>query len=210
MLQRLLTRLLAAASMAAALAFAPAYAQNAQGYVELDPAQPGDTPGKIEVLEFFSYGCGHCNALEPLLQSWAKTLPEDVVVQQVPVGFNAGMKPMQQLYYTLAALGRLDLHEKVFRAIHEERKRLFTKDAIVDWAVDQGLDRAQFTSTFDSFGVQSKVTRANQLMLAYRVEGTPTLAVAGRYVTSPTLARGYQETIDQADRLVKMVRDGGK
>ena len=209
MLHPLLTRLLAAVSLAAAFAVVPAHAQS-QAYAELDPAQPGDTPGKIEVLEFFSYGCVHCNAIEPMLQSWAKGLPDDVVVRQVPVGFNAGMKPMQQLYYTLLALDRMDLHEKVFQAIHEERKRLFSKDAIVDWAVDQGLDRQRFSSTFDSFGVQSQVTRADQLMQAYRVEGTPTLAVGGRYITSPSLARGYQQTIDEADRLVKLVRDGGK
>jgi len=208
MLHPLLSRLLAAASLALAFAFAPAQAQNAQGHVTLDPAQPGDTPGKIEVLEFFSYGCPHCNAMEPLVQSWAKGLPDDVVLVQVPVGFNAGMKPQQQLYYALAALGRMDLHEKVFQAIHQERKRLVSKDDIVDWVAAQGVDRNTFASAFDSFGVQSRVTRADQLMQAYRIEGTPTLAVAGRYVTSPSMTHGYQQTIDEADRLVKQVRSG--
>ena len=93
-------------------------------YVELSPAQPTE-PGKIEVQEFFSYACSHCAVIEPLLQKWMKTIPADVVVKHVPVAFNASMKPLQRLYFTLEAMDRLDLHMKVFEAIHEQKKRLF-------------------------------------------------------------------------------------
>ncbi|MBB1241798.1 thiol:disulfide interchange protein DsbA/DsbL, partial [Klebsiella pneumoniae] len=111
---------------------------------------PSDTPGKIEVLEFFAYTCPHCAAMEPMVEDWAKTKPEDVVLKQVPIAFNAGMKPLQQLYYTLLALDRPDLHAKVFTAIHGEHKRLIDKKAMGEWAASQGVDRAKFDSVFDS------------------------------------------------------------
>ncbi|MFM7008450.1 MAG: thiol:disulfide interchange protein DsbA/DsbL [Betaproteobacteria bacterium] len=174
-------------------------------YVELSPAQPTE-PGKIEVQEFFSYACSHCAAIEPLLQKWMKTVPADVVVKHVPVAFNASMKPLQRLYYTLEAMDRLDLHLKVFDAIHEQKKRLFTKAEITTWIVSQGVDRAKFEAAFESFGVSSKAGRADQLVTAYRVQGTPTMSVAGRFVTSPSEAGGYQETIDVASGLITQVR----
>lgn len=174
-------------------------------YVELSPAQPTE-PGKIEVQEFFSYACSHCAVIEPLLQKWMKTVPADVVVKHVPVAFNASMKPLQRLYYTLEAMDRLDLHLKVFDAIHEQKKRLFSKAEITTWIVSQGVDRAKFEAAFESFGVSSKAGRADQLVTAYRVQGTPTMSVAGRFVTSPSEAGGYQETIDVASGLITQVR----
>ncbi|NDY82412.1 thiol:disulfide interchange protein DsbA/DsbL [Orrella sp. NBD-18] len=202
-----LARLFGIATAAAALFFSPAgMTQGASKakFSEINPAQPTE-PGKIEVLEFFAYSCPHCAVLEPMTAKWTKTLPSDVVVRQVPVAFNAGMKPLQNLYYALEALNRLDLHPKVFAAIHQEKKRLFTKPEIVTWAVSQGLDKAKFESTFDSFGVQSKSTRAEQLTNAYRIQGTPSLAVGGKFITSPSEAGGYQETIDVAAGLVKQL-----
>ncbi len=186
-------------------------AQNApQGkFVEVKPPQPTE-PGKVEVLEFFSYGCPHCAVLEPMVSEWAKKQPPDVVVRHVPVAFNAGMKPLQQLYFSLEALNRQDLHPKVFAAIHQEKKKIFTKPAIMDWVAGQGVDRAKFESMFDSFGVQSKIQRANQLVQDYKIDGTPTLAVAGQYLTSPSSAGGYRESVVEADALVKRVQASRK
>ena len=102
------TRYIAAAALAALGFFSPAsQAQGAQQpYQTISPAQPSDTPGKIEVLEFFAYTCPHCAAMQPMVEDWARKAPQDVVLKQVPIAFNASMKPLQQLYYTLAALGR--------------------------------------------------------------------------------------------------------
>ena len=174
-------------------------------FVEVKPPQPTE-PGKIEVLEFFSYGCPHCAVLEPMMAEWAKRQPADVAVRQVPVAFNAGMKPLLQLYYSLEAMNRLDLHPKVFAAIHQEKKKLFTKPAILDWVASQGVDRAKFDALFDSFGVQSKIQRANQLVQSYKIDGTPTLAVGGQYLTSPSNAGGYLESVLEADALVKRIQ----
>jgi len=174
-------------------------------FIELTPAQATE-PGKIEVLEFFSYGCGHCAAIEPLLEKWIKTQPADVVVRGVPVAFNASMKPLQRLYYALEALNRLDLHPKVFKAIHQEKKRLFTKAEIKSWIGSQGVDAEKFDAAYESFGVSSKASRADQLVTAYRIQGTPTVAVGGRYVTSPSEAGGYQQTLDVASDLIRQIR----
>jgi len=202
------SRLLAAAALAAASLFAPAsHAQAARQYQDVSPALPSDTPGKIEVLEFFAYTCPHCAAMEPMVEQWVKTAPQDVVLKQVPIAFNAGMKPLQQLYYALQAMDRADLHPKVFAAIHTERKRLFTKAAMADWAAAQGVDRAKFEAVFDSFSVQSQVQRADQLAQAYHVDGTPSFGVGGKYLTSPVLAgNSYEGALQEVDRLIPMAR----
>ena len=115
-----------------------------------------------------------------------------MVLKQVPIAFNAGMKPLQ-LYFTLIALERPDLHAKVFTAIHGEHKRLIDKKAMGEWAAAQGVDRAKFDSVFDSFSVQTQVQRANQLADAYRIEGTPSFAVGGKFMTSPVMAGNSYE-----------------
>lgn len=174
-------------------------------YVTIDPAQPSDTPEKIEVLEFFAYTCPHCAAIEPMVEKWAKTLPANVLVQPVPVAFNASMVDLQKLYYALEAMGRLDLHSKVFKAIHDEHERLFKADAIIDWVAKQGVDRKAFEDAFNSFGINAKVMHANELAKTYRIEGTPSLAVGGKYVTSPSMTGTYEGAIDEADKLLKQI-----
>ncbi len=199
------------ASLALAAGFVAALPGTAQAqqpregteYIRLQQPQATDSPGKVEVTEFFWYSCPHCNALEPSLESWIKKLPADVVVRRVPVRFNAGMEPQQRLYYTLEALGKVDqLHRMVFTAIHEQRQPLNTANRIFDWAEKQGLDRAQFTAAYNSFGVQSKVQRATKLAEAYKIDGVPTLAINGRYLTSPSLTGSNLGALQVADFLI--------
>ncbi|MBX7020749.1 thiol:disulfide interchange protein DsbA/DsbL, partial [Providencia rettgeri] len=173
--------------------------------VTLPAAQPSDSVGKTEVLEFFSYSCPHCAILEPKVEAWAKTLPDNVVLRRVPVAFNAGMTDLQKLYYTLEAMDRLDLHPKVFDAIHQKRERIFDAKTISAWVAKQGVDKDRFEQTFNSFGVQTKANKANELSNTYQIQGTPSLAVGGKFVTSPSLANGYDESITKAQELVKMV-----
>lgn len=213
MMSKLLSRLLAVSALAATALFAPlSHAQAPQGgqaYQVVNPAIPSDHPGKIEVMEFFAYTCPHCAAMEPTVEAWAKSAPADVVLVQVPVLFNAAMKPLQQLYYTLQALGRQDLHSKVFTAIHQEHKQLFTKSAMADWAASQGVDRKKFEETFDSFSVATQSERAAQLAKQANIDGTPSFLVGGKYLTSPVLAgNSYQGAIDEVNKLIPMVRDG--
>ncbi len=202
----LLSRTLASLTLGclALMTLLPAQAQNAgQRHLVIEPAQPSDTPGKTEVLEFFAYSCNHCAAIEPLVAKWKPGLPENVVFHPVPVAFNAAMGDLQKLYYTLESLNRLDLHPKVFQAIHDERKRIFQAKAIADWAAEQGVDRAQFEAAFNSFGVQTKANRANELTRLYKIEGTPSFGVAGKYLVSPSMTGDYQSALDEVSRLLK-------
>jgi len=205
-LKQLILRTAAIASLGLGLAFAPAVqAQNGSSYVTIEPAQPSDTAGKVEVLEFFAYTCPHCATMEPMVARWSQTLPDNVVVKHVPVAFNAGMADLQKLFYSLEALDRLDLHPKVFQAIHRERKRIYNFDAITDWVETQGVDRQQFEAAFQSFGINNKVARANELAKTYKVEGTPSLAIGGRYVTSPSMTGTYEGAISEAQRRLDAV-----
>ncbi len=209
LLKPLFLRTLAALSLGAGLAFAPlGNAQAAETHIKIEPAQPSDTAGKVEVLEFFAYTCPHCATMEPMVEKWSQTLPDNVVLKRVPVAFNAGMADLQKLYYSLEALDRLDLHGKVFNAIHRERKRITSFKPMADWVEEQGVDRKEFEAAFKSFGVNNKVSRANELANIYKIEGTPSLAVGGRYVTSPSMTGTYDGAILEAQKLLDGILAG--
>jgi thiol:disulfide interchange protein DsbA len=140
-------------------------------YVKLSQPAPVTLPTpdkKLEVVEFFWYGCPHCNAFEPQLEAWVKRLPADVVFRQVPVGFTARHQLSQKLFYALEDMGQLPaLHKKIFAAIHVQNKRLNTEADMTAFVVANGVDGAKFTETFRSFGVNTKANRARQLSDAY-------------------------------------------
>ena len=183
-----------------------AQAQQPNTFVEVSPPQATATPDKIEVLEFFQYGCPHCRAMEHLIEAWEGQQSDDVQLQRVPVAFNAGMTPWQRLYYSLEGMGRLDLHNAVFNTVQTERNPLNSRDRAVEWAVKQGLDKAKFEAMYDSFGVGTKVNRANQLIKSYKLESVPTMVVNGSYMTSPALAGGYPQTLEVASQLLQKAR----
>ncbi len=167
------------------------------------PAPVEAVAGKIEVVEFFSYTCVHCYNFVPIFNNWKRSLPADVVVKRNPVGFNASFEPLQRLYYTLEAMGKVDSHhERVFKAIHEQKERLNTLDAMSQWAERNELNRNQFVQTFNSFGVAGKARRATQLQDAYEVEGTPSLGIAGRFYLPGQAAR----TVQIANVLIQQAR----
>jgi thiol:disulfide interchange protein DsbA len=176
-------------------------------YRILPVAQPLDTKGKVEVIEFFWYGCPHCYDFEPELISWVKRQPKDVVFKRVPVAFRDDFMPHSQLFYTLEALGKGDaLHEKVMYAMHKENKRLLTESEIADWAAAQGIDRNTFLATYRSFAVTSKARAARQLADAYRIDGVPTMVMQGKYVTSPSIAGTKAKAIGVMDFLEEKIR----
>ena len=179
-------------------------------YVTLDKRVPAEsTDGKIEVIEFFWYSCPHCNAFEPRFAQWIKSAPKDVVVRRVPVRFRDDFEPQQRMFYTLEAMGKLEaLHVKLFTAIHGDKQKLDTFDALSAWAVKNGLDKAKFTETFNSFGVATKARRATQLQEAFKVQGVPSLGVAGRFYTDGTLASSMESALAVTEYLIGQVRKG--
>ncbi len=194
------------ASMFLGAAGAQAQQSSPQGYVNVDPPQATAAGGKIEVLEFFQYGCPHCRAMEPLTKTWLEKQKDDVALQRVPVAFNAAMEPWQRLYFTLESMDRLDLQQAVFNAVQVERNQLNNRERVLEWLGKQGLDQAKAGAMYDSFGIVSKVNRANQLIKAYNLQSVPTIVVDGRYMTSPALANGYQQSLDKTTELVSQVR----
>jgi thiol:disulfide interchange protein DsbA len=179
-------------------------------YVKLaKPAVVVAPAGKVEVVEFFWYSCPHCNAFEPVLAEWVKRLPKHVAFRRVPIAFRADYIPQQQLFYALDAMGLLDkLHARVFAAIHGEKQNLAKADAITDWVVKQGVDKAKFLAQFNSFDVARKSTGARDLMTAYQVEGVPAMGVAGRFYTDGSMAKSMDRALLVADFLVAEVKAG--
>jgi len=156
-------------------------------YQRLPQAQPTEAGKKIEVLEVFWYGCPHCFAFEPALSDWAKKRGDQIVFKRIPVGFRKSFVPQQKLYFALEALNRFDLHKAYFDALHIGNQRLDKEEAIIDFVEKQGIDRKKFLDVYQSFSVQSKVSRVRQMQEAYRIESVPTIIIDGQYVTSPSL-----------------------
>ena len=189
----------------------PAHAQSDKTYKTLDPRAPVDAPpGQIEVVEFFSYGCSHCMHFEPIMDAWVKTLAKDVAFRRVHVGFQSSFAPLQKIFYTLEAMGKVDgaMQDKVFKALQTERINLTKPEVLFPWAAKQGLDQAKFESTYNSFGVATQLRKAVQLQDAYKVEGTPALGIAGRYYTDASLSNGFEPMIKLANQLIEQVRKG--
>jgi thiol:disulfide interchange protein DsbA len=159
------------------------------GYDTLPVRQSTDAGKKVEVLEFFSYACPHCNGFDPVLEAWVKKQGDNIVFKRVAVSFRPDWLPLQKMYYTLEAMGETDeLHHKVFNAIHLERQAFNTDDNMIAIAVKNGIDKKKFIDTYNSFGVQGKLNRAKQLQSAYKVDQVPIVAIDGRYITSPSHA----------------------
>jgi thiol:disulfide interchange protein DsbA len=203
------------AASAALLAAGPALAQGNQPvegrhFVRLNPPAPVGAPaGKIDVVEFFWYGCPHCNALEPTLEAWVKRLPADVAFRRVPVAFSAVHESHQRLYYTLEAMGQLEaMHRRIFVAYHQQMQRLEREADQVAFLKAQGVDTARFADFARSFSVQTKMRQARQLTDAYKVDGVPTLGVQGRFSTSGSLAGSNEAALAVADFLINRVRTG--
>jgi protein dithiol oxidoreductase (disulfide-forming) len=204
-LRRFLT--LAFATLGLVAGAAQAQIRQGQEYALLNPPQPTEGGGKIEVIEFFSYACPHCYHLDPFLESWAKKLPPDVVFKRVPgVGSNAWSQ-LALLYYSLEAMGKLDaLHAKVFDAMHKENVNLAMPKVREQWLAKQGVNAAQYDAVEKSFSVQSKLARATQLMGAYKVDGVPMVVVNGKYVTSNGHAGGPEKVVPVLEQLIAMAR----
>jgi thiol:disulfide interchange protein DsbA len=176
-------------------------------YRVLPIAQPLEVKGKVEVIEFFWYGCPHCYDFEPDLSAWVKRQPKDVSFRRVPVAFRDDFLPHSQLFYALEAMGKGDaLNEKVMYAMHKENKRLLTESEIADWVASQGIDRNTFLATYRSFAVVSKARAAKQLAESYRIDGVPTIVMQGKYVTSPSIAGSKAKAILVMDYLEEKIR----
>ena len=176
-------------------------------YKEVTPPQPTESGNKIEVVEFFWYGCPHCYAFEPSLNAWTKKLPADVMFRRIHAQFTPQWVQHAKLFYALDALGEIErLHRKCFDTIHGERRDLLKDADMIEWAAQNGIDKAKFSDTLKSFGVAGKMQRAKQVIANYKVDGVPTLAVNGKFITSPSIANGQEKCLAVMDFLIDQER----
>ena len=188
----------------------PAQAQLAAGvdFAEIKPPLQVDNPAKIEVVEFFSYACPHCNDLNPIVKKWAAKLPADVAFKRVPVSFNSPFyQLMAKLFYTLESLGEMEkLDAAAFDAIHVKGLKLIDEKSVQEWAVSQGVDAKKFSDAFKSFSVDSNVKRADQLSRSAKIPGVPALVVDDRYLVVGKNVKNHDELLALTEKVIDKVR----
>jgi thiol:disulfide interchange protein DsbA len=172
-------------------------------YKKLSP-QPTDSGEKIEVLEFFWYGCPHCFVFEPYMQSWKKSKPANVEFVRVPAIFRPEWEVQARAYYALSNMGVIeDVHGKIFEAVNKDKKRLDKLELIADFVEKEGVDRKKFVEEYNSFAVDSMVRKTKKKQKAYKIEGVPSVAVNGKYLTGGSMAGSYDNLIKIIDYLVE-------
>lgn len=199
-------------SAAAAATSAPTPWQEGVNYTRVVPAQPTSVPaGQVEVLEFFWYGCPHCYAIDPLVESWKKTKPAFITFARVPVMWSEGHRSTARLHYTLESLGKLDqLHGEVFKEIHVNNDYLIGSDPNDTAAAEKlqtafvqkfGISEDAFKKAYHSFAVETALQRADQMVQRYRIEGVPTFIVNGKYVADVRSAGSPEKLLALVDDL---------
>lgn len=200
---------LAAVGVALFVLALPATAQTAgRDYSAIEPAQATDNPAKIEVIEFFSYGCPHCSDFNPTVGKWSAKLPADVSFRRVPITFGrAQWASLSKLYYALEATGDLArLDAAVFNALHAKGQKLYDDKSIAEWVTAQGVDAKKFSDAYNSFGVVSKVKRGDQLAQGAKIQGVPALVVDGKYLMNNDGIKDFDELVARTDKVIDKVR----
>lgn len=200
---------LAACWLAFAWLALPAGAQQVRRDVDyrLIPPQPVETGERVEVIDFFFYACPYCNELAPFLERWLKRKPADVVFRRVPVVRHDSWAPLAKTYYTLEAMGEAErLHSAAYRSYHVEDLPLSQEKVVAEWAEKHGLDRDKFMAIYRSDETRRKVERARKMTLDYDIQGTPSVVVDGRYLTSSGMTRSVPQVIPVLDGLIRLAR----
>ncbi len=184
-------------------------AEESPGYEAVAPAQPTANPDRIEVLEFFWYGCPHCYSFEPALKSWLKAKPENVEFIRVPAVFNEEWGKGAKAYYIAEALGVIDaVHADLFDAVQEKHQKLDSEEELAKFFTAHGVKEADFKDTYNSFMIDTKLRQAPAIAAKYGITGVPTIIVNGKYRTTGNLAGGQEKMIDVLNELVK--KESGK
>jgi thiol:disulfide interchange protein DsbA len=197
---------------ASAAATGPTLWQEGVNYTRLVPAQPTSVAaGQVEVLEFFWYGCPHCNAIDPLIESWKKTKPGFISFSRVPVMWSEAHRSTARLYYTLESMGKLDqMHAEVFKEIHVNGNPLVASDPNDTAGAERiqtafvkkfGISEDAFKKAYHSFSVETALQRADQLVMRYRIEGVPSIVVNGKYVADVRSAGSAEKLVSLVDDL---------
>jgi thiol:disulfide interchange protein DsbA len=200
------TLLLLALAAGSGLAQAQAVPQQGRDYIRLDPPRPvsGD---KIEVIEFFYYGCPVCYELEPILTRWFFNSPDSIALRRVPALASDNWDNFAKLFYTLEAVGQLArLHWPVYDNFHFDGVKLNEEEAMANWVSKNGVDKEKFLSTYRSPEIQAKLAGARQMVQNYDIKGVPSIVVDGKFVTSARMTGGTRELMQVVGQLVELAR----
>jgi thiol:disulfide interchange protein DsbA len=198
------------------LAVSAAHAQSSPGAVTLSEGrnyrlitqQPVADSSRIEVIDFFFYGCPFCNELRPILERWRKALPADVVFRRTPTVRRDTWVPLARTYYTLELLGEADrLHEEVYKGYHDEELSMSRPEVMADWARRHGIDRERWLTVYNSDEVTRLVEQARRMTQDYDIQGTPSVVINGRYLTSSGMTDDVKLVVPVAEQLLRMVRE---
>ncbi len=174
------------------------------GYETISPAQPTQSADKIEVVEFFWYGCPHCYAFEPLIDKWSKSLPKNVEFIRQPAVFNDVWAKHAKAYYIAETLGVVEkVHADLFDTIQNKKEPLDTEEALAKFFAAHGVNETQFKEAYSSFGVDSKVRQAPVIAAKYGITGVPTVIINGKYKTNGTVAGSHEKMIEVINTLIK-------
>lgn len=183
-------------------------------YTLIDPPLASTAPaGKIEVIEFFSYGCPHCSDFNPFVSAWSAKLPKDVSFRRVPVSFGRpAWEKLASIHYALESSGEMaKLDAAVFKAIHQERANFNSNEAITTWVAAQGGNAKRVGDALNGFSMQSLIRRGDQEAQSAKINGVPAIVVAGRYYVNNSAVKGHDELLRITDALIAQVRkNGGK
>ena len=204
----LLAGLVATSTVFATDAPAPAAWEEGKNYFLVDPPQPTASGDKVEVLEVFSYACPHCAHFQPTAEEIKKSLPAGAVFVYMPAVFNPSWEPYARAYYTAESLGVVDqTHQALFDALHRDHLPMRTIEDLSSFYAEHGVDKAKFLAASGSFEVESKLSRAQQIVKADGVDGTPSIVIDGKYRATGQSAGGYPQLIELVDWLVKKELD---
>lgn len=172
-------------------------------YLLIEPAQPTSSGDKIEVLEIFGYSCNHCASFQPKIDSWKKTLPEYASFQYMPAVFGGIWETFARAFYTAETMGLLEKsHNEMFNAVHVARS-VQSEAGISKFYEQFGVSEADFAATMNSFAVNAKVARAQQLVPRYGVSGTPTMVVNGKYRVEASTVNSHERMLAVVDYLIE-------
>jgi thiol:disulfide interchange protein DsbA len=170
----------------------------------INPPQPTADPGKVEVIEFFWYGCPHCYHFEPDINAWLKTKPDNVTFIRQPAIFNAHWAAHAKAYFTAEALGAVEkMHADFYNAIQNQKRALETEDDLAKFFAEHGVSETDFRKAYKSFAVDTKMRQAESMAARYGVTGTPSLAVNGKYRIGGSTAKTFSNMIAVTNTLIK-------
>lgn len=205
-----LTRLFLSCVFLAGFLANPAQAQHQHSedaYTRIKPALPTQSGDKIEVVEIFWYGCSHCFSFEPHIKAWLQSLPEDVVFRQVPGVLNSRWAVHARGFFAADKMDALEqFHTPLFNALHVKRRNIFSRDDLIDFAAEVGLDKKEFAKHFDSNETEVKMKQAFLMARDSKITGVPSLIVNGRYLISASSAGSFETMLETLDELIQEER----